>query len=213
MPERTRRAAREFLGKLTEPVSAAELLPADVLREIERAQERGYFETPGAPSGTQLLAAIGQSELASNEAAIGPQDSLFAAPVASYSRLEDHIAIHADFPTVPTDYIKPGSRNYVVPTAGGSSQIYSSSAFGPRLHIEESDAVNFTPHIPNLTIAGNDGTVIWEKHEAGAWTTKVSGFNGRKVFHIAVEAKLEGNLRDLFVDMAKAIIESGYGFN
>ena len=93
----------------------------------------------------------------------------------------------------------------------GSSQIYSRSAFGPRLHVEESNAANFIPHIPNLTIAGHDGTVTWEKHDTGAWTTTVSGFNGRKVFHVSVETKLDGHLRDQFVEMARTIIESGYG--
>ena len=84
--------------------------------------------------------------------------------------------------------------------------------FGPRLYVQEYDAVGFSPHIPNLTTAGNDGTVILEKHESDAWATTVSGFNGRKIFRITVEAKLEGELRDRFVAMATAIVESGYGF-
>ena len=124
MPERTRRAAEEFLGKTTEPVPAASMLPEDALREIERAKARGYFEKPGAPFGTQLLAAIYQSELAANQAATGRHHTPSATQgQVFYSRLEDHIAIHPMLPTVPANYIEAGSRNYVVPSKDSSSQI------------------------------------------------------------------------------------------
>ena len=217
LPEETKRAAHEFLGRMQEHAPPA--LPADMLREIERAKERGYFEKRGAPAATQLLAAIEQRELwASDMAARRTAQSASEGDGYSarreqpfYRALDDYLATHPHLPIVPAAHVETGARNYVVPGPQGSSQIYSRSAFGPRLHVQESNAANFIPHIPNLTIAGHDGTVTWEKHDTGAWTTTVSGFNGRKVFHVSVETKLDGHMRDQFVEMARSIIESGYG--
>lgn len=220
LPAETRRAAEEFLGRLQEPVPAASLLPAERLREIERAKERGYFEKRGAPMATQLLATIEQSRLLDSDMAAhslsrsaSERDGFSAhGKQPFYWDMDDYLAMHPDLPTVPATHVAAGSRNFVVPAQRGSSQIYSQSAFGPRLHVQEFNAANFTPHIPNVTIAGHDGTVTWDKHDTGVWTTTVSGFNGRKVFHVSVEAKLEGGMRDGFVEMATTIIESGYGF-
>ena len=202
LPPRTRRAAEEFLGRQRKPVPIASLYSEEALRTIERAKERGYFEAHGAPMGTQLLASIDQSEILASEDVAG----------GVHWELDDYLARHPDLPTIPATHIEPESRNYVVAVQGASSQIYSRSSFGPVLHVQESNASEFQPHVPNLTIAGNDGTVTWTKHDTGAWTTTVSGFNGRKVFHITVEAQLEGAQRDRFVEMARSVIESGHGF-
>lgn len=204
LPLETRRAAQEFLGNMRKPVPTASLYSSEDLQKIESAKERGYFEADGAPIGTQLLAAIEQDRKRANEHGARLGDGFLVREIF----LQQDMGL----PTVPAADIAPGSRNYVMAGLDASSQIYSRSSFGPVLLVRESAAAEFRPHVPNLFIAGHDGTVTWTKYDTGVWTTTVSGFNGRRVFHISVEAKLDGAERDRFVAMATTIIDGGYGF-
>ena len=110
---------------------------------------------------------------------------------------------------VSATYLQDDSENHVLPGIGQATRLFSKSTFGngALLLIEQSDADGFRPHDPNLTIAGRPGTVTSMRYADGKWSTTVAGFDGRRVHHVTVEAKLEDTERQEFVRFATTLIE------
>ena len=110
---------------------------------------------------------------------------------------------------VPSAYLLDDSENHVLPGIDQATRLFSKSTFGDAalLLVEQSDADGFHPHDPNLTIADRPGTVNSTQYADGKWTTTVAGFNGRRVHHVTVEAKLDDAEREAFVRFATTLIE------
>ena len=198
MPPEAKCAAREFLRVSKKPTPVESLYSKEQLREIELAKERGYFHAmfgQDTPAGARLFSSI--------------QEAIHLGVEPAAFDLDEHLVRRPDLPTVPAEFLVADSLNYVLPSAGGISQIYSKSRFGEMLHVEAKLADAAHVHHPTLTIAGHDANVLWTKYADGQWTTSVGAFDGSKAYHVAVQAKLEGDLRERFVAMARGIIEDG----
>lgn len=199
MPPDARCAAREFLRVSKKPTPIESLYSKEQLREIEQAKDRGYFHAmfgQDAPTGARLFSSIQQA------IHLGVESAAF--------ELEDYLLRQPSLPTVPAEFLLPDSVNYVLPSMDRISQIYSRSLFGEMLHVEAKMADAAHLHHPTLTIAGRDANVLWTKYDEGEWTTSVGAFDGSKAYHVVVQAKLDGDLRERFVAMARSLIEDGF---
>lgn len=199
MPPDAQCAAREFLRVSKKPKPIESLYSKEHLREIEQAKERGYFHAmfdQDAPTGTRLFSSIQQA------IHLGVEPAAF--------ELEEYLLRQPTLPTVPAEFLLPDSLNYVLPSMDRISLVYSKSLFGGMLHVEARMADAAHVHHPTLTIAGRDANVLWTKYDSGEWTTSVGAFDGTKAYHVVVQAKLEGDLRERFVAMARNLIEDGF---
>ena len=199
MPPEAKCAAREYLRVSKKPTPIESIYSKEQLREIEQAKERGYFHDmfgQGTPAGARLFSSIQEA------VHLGVEPTAFA--------LDEYLVRQPALPTVPAEFLVADSLNYVLPSTGRISQIYSKSLFGEMLHVEARMADAAHVHHPTLTITDHDANVLWTKYADGEWTTSVGAFDGSKAYYVAVRAKLEGELRERFVAMARGLVEDGF---
>ena len=199
MPPDAKCAVREFLRVSKKPTPIESLYSNEQLREIDKSEKRGYFHAmfdQGTPAGARLFSSI--------------QEAIHVGVEPAAFELEEYMLRQPTLPTVPAEFLLPDSLNYVLPSVDSISQIYSKSLFGGMLHVEAKVADAAHVHHPTLTIAGRDANVLWTRYDDGKWTTSVGAFDGSKAYRVAVQAKLEGDLRGQFVAMARNLIEDGF---
>ena len=198
MNEDERAAASRFISRMRRTSGPG---TSEYDEAAERWRQQGYRDMAGAPRGSALLFAVQQSEKFEGE-------DTGIHPPSTYTTLPEFVDA-GSLPHVPDEFVMPDSRNHVLPGVDHAVRLYSRSTFdGALLMVEQTRADAFLPRDPSLTIAGHPGNVSWTLHGKGAWTTTVAGYDGRRVHHITVEAKLEGVERDEFVRFATGIIEA-----
>lgn len=184
-----REAATRFLGRMRRGSGEPGPGPESVLAPT--------------PRGSELLATLRQVDSGITPA--GEHGALLPATRDEFEQLVDLRPLVR----VPAAYLQDDSENHVLPGIDQATRLFSKSAFGKEalLLVEQSDAAGFRPHDANLTIAGRPGTVTSTQYADGKWTTTVAGFDGKRVHHITVEAKLDDAERQEFVRFATALIE------
>lgn len=192
MPEMTadqREAATRFLGRMRRGSGEPGLGPEPALAPT--------------PRGSALLATLRQVD--SGITVAGEHGAVLPTTRDEFAELVDRRPLVR----VPTTYLQDDSDNHVLPGIDQATRIFSKSTFGngALLLVEQSDADAFHPHDPNLTIADRPGTVTTTQYADGKWSTTVAGFDGRRVHHVTVEAKLEDAERQAFVRFATTLIE------
>jgi len=184
-----REAGMAFIARLSKREPIESMMPPELLEERRLSRERGWYDLPGPAMGSQLLR---EMELLDDRATAQlRRTSLRLAP-------EDERTVGGDASGWSFDH-----------SAYERLEVHPETEFGAVLSVEKSpaDAVHYDD--PNLVIAGRDAAVSVGRHSDGVWVTKVSAFDGRHVYHIVLEKRLdEGAERDAFVRMATRLIEN-----
>ena len=179
-------AALEFIAKMTKPEPFESMRPPELRENLRLSRERGWYDMPGPAMGSHLLREV---ELLGRDGA---------------ARLRNEALEYDE----NLDLIAETSANYSFDFPGYErTEVFSETKFGGVMYIEKTQADHFKPHEANLFIAGHDGTVTIGKHADGVWVTNVSAFDGRHLYQVVIEKKLEGTERDEFVRMATDLIE------
>ena len=179
-------AALEFIAKMTKPEPFESMRPPELRENLRLSRERGWYDMPGPAMGSHLLREV--ERLGQDGAARLRNESL------EFDEHREHIA--------------ETSANYSFDYPGYERmEVFSETKFGGVLYVEKTQADYFKPHEANLFIAGHDGTVTIGKHADGGWVTNVSAFDGRHLYQVVIEKKLQGAERAEFVRMATELIE------
>ena len=177
-------AAMEFIAKMYKP-EPIESMMSDEYRDFLRlSEERGWYDVPGPAMGSHLLREVEMMD-ADGEAQLS----------RTFLEFDEHNA-----QTV-------GGYSFVFP-GYERMEVHPDTKFGAVLYIEKTQADGMHVHDPNLFIAGHDATVSVGKHDDGVWVTIVNAFDGRHLYRVVLEKKLEGAEREEFVRMATELIEA-----
>lgn len=198
MTDDERRAAVRFRG-----LSRKQQRP--IVSEYDEAEDQwrrqNFREFAGPPRGSAMLAELEQAER-----------RLSSAPNLRHEARSvdiDPEGIASGLARVPTGHAAPESRNFVMTGPDHAVRLYSKSMFNDALLlVEQIDADAFHPRDPNLMIAGRPANVAIARHGDGSWTTTVAGFDGKRVHHVTVETRLDGDEREAFVRFATEVIEN-----
>ena len=113
---------------------------------------------------------------------------------------------------VPTYGTTLAAKIYVVPTTHGAIRIFTDTAFGAPMIVEETrvDDERAAPvdATGDYVIAGRAASVSLVKYEEDQWETSVYAWDGRTSVHVEIGAKLEGAALDSFVDFVRRLVES-----
>ena len=186
-------AALEFLSKLSRPDPIKSMMPPELRREIEQAQERGWYDLPGTALGSQLMRQVelmgedGLTQLRRTSLEIDShrerEDGGLAGPTGGYS------------------FMLPGYEQV---------DVFPDTKFGAVLSVEKTvvDEVHFDN--PNLVIDGYDASLSVGQHADGGWVTVVSAFDGRHLYEVVLERKLDDAERDEFILTATGLIQGSH---
>jgi hypothetical protein len=213
-PSELRAAARRFIS-LSRGVATA---PDD--HAPAEASSDAYWDRTGSRSRLQnYLDAIETRSLAST---LGVDTGGVAARTPMFDSAEFPEHRFADFvhPSVGAFRMKQvpaygtvqGAKVYVLPTTHGASRIFTDTAFGSPMIVEETrvDDERATPvDAPGgYVIAGRPASVSLVKYKEDQWETSVYAYDGRTSVHVEIAAKLEGAALDSFVDFVRHLVES-----
>lgn len=187
--------------------------------DSDEAGRQDYWDRTGSPSRLDAyLDMIRSRELASSlGAGLG---SMTRIPIFESSEFPEHqfedflLASASDFrPTpIPVYGTVPQSKVYVVPTTHGAIRVFTDTAFGAPMIVEEThiDDERATPtDAPgNYIIAGRQASVSLVKYAEDRWDTSVSAYNGRTSYHVEVGTKLENSALDSFVGFVRHLVEN-----
>ena len=181
-------AAMEFIAKMEKPEPIESIMNDRVREELRESKARGWYDIPGPAMGSHLLREV---ELLGTDGS----DRLRRTSLEIGS-LDEHIGIE-------------NSESFSFDFHGYERmEVYPVTRFDAVLYVEKIAADAYQPHDPNLSILGHDGSVTTGRHSDGMWVTTVSAFDGRYLYQIVLEKKLEGEEREEFVRMATDMIEA-----
>ena len=213
-PSDLRAAARRFIalsrGEATEPDDHAEA----------EANSAAYRDRTGSPSSLERhLDAIERRSLASALGAdtrgVAARTPMFDSAEFPEHRFEDFVHRSVGvfrMKQVPAYGTVPDTKVYVVPTTHGAIRIFTDTAFGSPMIVEETrvDDERAAPvDAPgDYVIAGRAASVSLVKYREDWWETSVYAYDGRTSVHVEIAARLEGAALDSFVDFVRHLVES-----
>ena len=113
---------------------------------------------------------------------------------------------------VPAYGTVPGAKVYVLPTTHGAIRIFTDTAFGSPMIVDETrvDDERATPvDAPgDYVIAGRAASVSLVRYQQDWWETSVYAHDGRTSIHVEIAARFEGAALDSFVDFVRHLVES-----
>ena len=210
MSDSERQAAFRLLTLMQKPFEEPPRLPPEYAKKLQLEFEQGYRLKPDEVARTTLL-----RQQIENRATDHP--SFFPFGRRNFSEVAFHLdsvearELMQDLSPVPDAYILPNSENFIVkvPQQGTWARYYSMTVFGGAVAIQESKVSDVTSAFSNLTIAGRDALIMHQLHKDHHWVTHISAFDGRTLFLVTADGKLEGNQRDTFIEFCREIAEAG----
>ena len=108
---------------------------------------------------------------------------------------------------VPDGIVATSSENFVFRGDGAVKRLYTQTEFGALL-IDEQDNTQIQLEEPNVQVGGLPATLVHQKHAGGKWATVLYATNGRRVFIVESDKRLEGNKQKAFLSFAESLIAS-----
>ena len=209
MTEEQTLAAYRLIGKLEEePEKSNFNLPPKEMRKVEFERNQGYGLRSNYPSPASILKKRIELSFANPKGIF--KNDIFGRRIYRLDQPEARDVL-LELTHVPDTYFDGQTESYLIQEVDSakSTRFYSSTAFGGAMTIEEMEVHNVGVHYPNLQIAQRDAYIMQYLHSEDQWITKLMGFNGSKRFLVIVEAKLDGEEREEFIQFCRDFIEVG----
>lgn len=200
-------AAESVERSNSSPNAPRAALPPELKKAHQKAKadmkSKGYMEQTDQLPRSELI--MEKLQQLSKETSLKKQQGLKAdQPI--FQKLEDvelkSIALRPK--SVPDHFIHHDSKNIIMSGDALVRRIYSKTDYGMLL-IEESKGELFLDE-PNLSIAGHDAKFAVSKHKGGKWATTIFATDGKNIFRIESNRRLNSRALDSFVLFADDLI-------
>ncbi len=193
-------------GQSTAVPSSHAVVPPDQLESAEKMhkdlRENGIYENLEDPSDAEFvtaLVAVRQARAAQIGKAMDSDELGFYdldADESDFSKLPFKPRIISD------EYLTALSKSYLLPASHTARQLHTNSIFG-NLIVDEEHGVTTTLGIPNIEVAGYQGTFVYAKHPGSKWSTTLYLPVGDRFYMFQTDRKLNDALRKRFLEMAE----------
>ena len=196
-------------GQSTAVPSPRAVVPPDQLESAEKMykdlKENGYYEDLEDPSDAEFVTAL----VAARQARAAQIGKAMDSDELGFYDLDADESDFSKMPFTPRiisdEFLTASSKSYLLPASHTARQFHTNSKFG-NLIIDEEHGVTTTLGIPNIEVAGYQGTFAYSKHPGCKWSTTLYLLVGDRFFMFQTDRKLGGALTQQFLEMAEQYV-------